>query len=181
MSYNEDLSRLNRHVLLSSLLSIGVILFGFLGLVLYIEPAWLHAWGMYNSEITLLVVGILLISFGIAFLFISIDWPNQLKRTVLNSRPTRMMIKLEVEKDTDSTTYYAVINRRSAKTAGNVIWRAHIWVYPPKIEEDIGREVEGDVFLHPKTGLPLAIKVAKGILWVISGNGAVRELSVLDH
>jgi hypothetical protein len=57
----------------------------------------------------------------------------------------------------------------------------HIWVYQPKIKEDIGREFEGEVFIKPETGLPVAIEYSKGMPWVIPGNGAVKRVEKLNH
>jgi hypothetical protein len=45
------------------------------------------------------------------------------------------------------------------------------------IKEDIGSEFEGEVFLQPEKGLPVAIDYSKGIFWVIFGNGAVKRLA----
>jgi hypothetical protein len=176
----EDLIRLNRHVLFTSLVSLGVTVFGLIGLTLYFEPSWVGvesvSRGMYQGEIGRLVLGMVLACAGITFLFISNQWSSQLKRIVLNTSPVKMTIKLELKEDSDSRTYYAVINRRSADAGEPPAWRAHIWVYPPKIMEDVGQEFEGEVFIRPETGLPVAIEYSKGVLWVISGNGAVKRL-----
>jgi hypothetical protein len=88
------------------------------------------------------------------------------------------MIKLEVKADSESVTYYAIMSQRTPEIGETLIWQAHIWVYPPKIKEDIVREFEGEVFIKPKTGLPVAIEYSKGMLWVISGKGAVKRLAV---
>ena len=175
----DDLRRLNRHVLLATLASLGVLLVGLSALVLYFEPSLAGASsetrGGYLGEVPWLVTGALLASAGIAFLYILDSWPSQLKKTVLHTPPVRMTVKLEVEQDSDSTAYYAVINQSTE--AGKILaWRAHIWIYPPQIGEDLGHQVECDVFFSAETGLPVAIEHSRGMLWVMAGNGAVKGL-----
>jgi hypothetical protein len=84
-----------------------------------------------------------------------------------------MTVMLEVEEDSDNTTYYAVLSEKADRTPA---WRAQIWVHPPKVKEDIGQQFEGSVFFHPETGRPVAIEYARGVLWVIAGSGAVEKL-----
>jgi hypothetical protein len=173
-------TQLNRHALFSRLASLGVLLAGLIGFVLYFEPSLAgmdsETPGVYQGAIVLLVMGMVLTSAGIAFLYISSRWPGELKKTVTHTLPIKMMVKLEVEQDSDSITYYAVISTRSIESGKTVAWRAHIWVYPPQIREDLGGQFECDVFLHPKTGLPAAIEYSRGVLWVMAGNGAVKRL-----
>ena len=176
----QDWTRLKRYGLFGSLAALGVLLFGLIGLALFFEPALAgvesNARGMYQGELGWLVMGLVLTAAGIGFLFISQSWPAELRKIVLHRLPVRMMFKLEVEQDGDSTTYFAVIDTRSPVDGKILAWRAHLWIYPPQLQEDLGRQFACDVFLHPKTGLPAAIEYSKGVLWVMSGNGAVKRL-----
>jgi hypothetical protein len=85
-----------------------------------------------------------------------------------------MKLTLEVEEDSESTTYYAVLSEREAGKTPT--WRARIWVHPPKVQEDIGQQLESSVFFHPETGRPMAIEYSRGVLWVMAGSGAVERL-----
>ncbi|MGZ6316551.1 MAG: hypothetical protein ACXWNQ_04760 [Anaerolineales bacterium] len=177
MPERADLLQLSRQVFLSRLASVGVLLAGLFGLMNYFMPALLGVGsetnGVYRGELPWLLVGIVLTGAGICFLYILNRWPAQLRKIVLHAVPVRMIVKLEVEQDSDSTTYYAVIRQHDGSTPA---WRAHIWVHPRRIREDLGSPFEGGVFLHSKTGLPAAIRYSKGMLWVMAGNGAVTRL-----
>ena len=162
----EDLARLNRHVLFSKLASLGVLVFGLICFILYFRPslAGVPAESLrnYQNVTVWLVAGTIFTLLGSVFLFISTRWPRQLKSMILHTLPTPMTVKLEVEEDSESTTYYAVLSEREAgKTPA---WRARIWVHPPKVQEDIGQKLEASVFFHPETGRPVAIEYSRGVL-----------------
>lgn len=161
--------------------SLAVLLAGLVGLALYFQPALAGidtaTQGGYKGGIGWLLTGFVLTTAGLVFVTISNRWPRYLKRTVLGTTPVRRAVRLEVERDHDGIAYYAVINDPSVETDGTTAWRAHIWIYPPRINNDIGREFEGDVFLHPRTGLPVAVDYDRGMLWVIAGNGAVQRIT----
>lgn len=174
----EDLARLNRHVLFSKLASLGVLLFGVICFMLYFRPslAGVPAQSLadYQNVTIWLLSGLIFTLFGSAFLFVSTRWPRQLKNTILHTFPRPMTVKLEIEQDSDSTTYYAALSQREAgKTPA---WRARIWVHPPKVQEDIGQPLEGNVFFHRETGRPMAIEYSRGVLWVMAGSGALERL-----
>jgi hypothetical protein len=63
----------------------------------------------YQGDTAWLLIKMILTLAGLSFLYISTRWPRQLKRTVRQSLPGPMTPKLEVEEDSDSTTYYAVL------------------------------------------------------------------------
>jgi hypothetical protein len=176
----EDLARLNRHALFSKLASLGVLLFGLIGFILYFRPSLVGvasgSLGDYQKQTVWLLTGMIFTLLGFALLFISTRWPRQLKNTMAHTLPTSMTVKLEVEEDSDSTTYYAVLSERADEAARTPAWRARIWVHPPKVEEDIGQQFEGSVFFHPETGRPVAIEYSRGVLWVMAGSGAVERL-----
>src|SRR5262245_7132943 len=175
-----DLARLRRHVLLSKLASLGVLLFGLISFMLYLRPLLAgvasESWVGYQRNTVWLLTGTILTLLGFAFLFILTRWPRQLKKTILHTLSTPMTVRLEVEEDNDNTTYYAVLSEKADKSERTPAWRAQIWVHPPKVEEDIGEQFEGSVFFHPETGRPVAIEYARGVLWVIAGSGAVQKL-----
>jgi hypothetical protein len=87
-----------------------------------------------------------------------------------------MVVELEVEEDSDSTTYYAILSGRAGDTERTLTWRTQIWVHPPDIRADMGQKFEGRVFFHPESGRPVAIEYSRGILWVMAGSGAVKRL-----
>jgi hypothetical protein len=174
----DDLARLNHHVLFSKLASLGVLLFGLIGFILYFRPslAGVRAESLrdYQNVTIWLLAGMILTLLGATFLFISTRWPRQLKRTILHTLPTPMTVKLEIEEDSDSTVYYAVLSEREA--GQRLAWRARIWVYPPKVKDDVGQQFEGSAFFHPETSRPVAIEYSRGVLWVMAGSGAVERL-----
>ena len=176
----EDLAQLYRHVLLTKLASLGVLLFGLIGFILYFRPSLVGVpseyVGDYQTKTIWLLTGMILTLLGFAFLFISTHWPRQLKNTIRHTSPAPMTVRLEVEEDSDNTTYYAVLSERADEVGRKAAWRAQIWVHPPKVEEDIGQHFEASVFFHPKTARPVAIEYARGVLWVIAGSGAVEKL-----
>jgi hypothetical protein len=116
----KDLAQLNRHVLLSKLASLGVLLFGLIGFILYIKPSLIgvasESRGEYQGEVVWLLMAMILVPAGFVFLFISTRWPRQLKNTVLHTLPISMTVGLEVEEGSDSTTYYAVLSGRGDQT-----------------------------------------------------------------
>jgi hypothetical protein len=177
-----DLARLNRHVLLSKLASFAVLLFGLIGAIFYFRPSLVGvdsgAMGDYQGNPAWLLIGMILTLAGLSFLYISTRWPRQLKRTVRKSLPRAMTVELEVEEDSNSTTYYAVLSEGAEERKRTPRWRVEIWVHPPKAREDIGQHLEGRVFFHPELGRPVAIEYSKGVLWVIAGSGAVKKLLV---
>lgn len=73
------------------------------------------------------------------------------------------------------STYYAVLSERSGQTRNADAWRAQIWVHPAEVEEDIGRQFEGNVYFHPDSGRPVAIEYDRGVLWVIAGSGGAER------
>jgi hypothetical protein len=180
MPERDYLVQLDRRILLSRLASLGVLFAGLFFLVLYSEPflqsVGLETRGPYRGELLWLGVGTVLTAAGLGFLQVLNNWPGQLKKTILHTVSVRMTVQLEVQEDNDSTSYYAVIKQRPVEGENTAAWRAHIWVYPRQIGEDAGRQFEGDVFLHAKTGLPVAIEYSRGMLWVMAGNGAVKRL-----
>jgi hypothetical protein len=180
MSKPEDLARLNHHVLVSKLASLGVLLFGLICFFLYFRPSLAgvppESLRDYQNVTIWLLAGMILTLLGSVFLFISTRWPRQLKNTIRHTLPSRMTVKLEVEEDSESTTYYAVLSERFDEAGKTPAWRARIWVHPPKIREDIGQQLESSVFFHPETGRPVAIEYSRGVLWVMAGSGAVERL-----
>ncbi len=142
MPERADLLQLSRQVRLSRLASIAVLLAGLFGLMSYFRPALLgigsETNGVYRGELPWLLVGIVLTGAGICFLYILNRWPAQLKKIVLHAVPVRMIVKLEVEQDSDGTTYYAVIRQDDGSTPA---WRAHIWVHPRRIRGRPGQPV----------------------------------------
>lgn len=180
MPRHEDLKRLNRYALFSRLASLGVLLVGLASVVLFLKPLLLgvdsESHEMYQGEIIWLVAGTILSLTGSVFLFITSHWPGELRKVVSNTKPVKMTVKLEVEEDSYSTAYFAVISKRNIETEKTPAWRAQIWIHPPRIKEDAGQPFEGDVYFHPKTSLPVAIEYSRGVLWVMTGNGAVKKV-----
>jgi hypothetical protein len=182
MPTDVDLARLNRHVLLSKLASFAVLLFGLIGVILYFRPSLVGvdsgAMGDYQGNTAWLLTGMILTLAGLSFLYMSTRWPRQLVRTVRQSLPRPMAVELEVEEDSDGTTYYAVLAESAKNRKRTSTWRAQIWVHPPKVREDIGQQLESRVFFHPESGRPVAIEYSKGVLWIIAGSGAVKRILV---
>jgi hypothetical protein len=176
----EDLARLNLQALLTSLASLGVLLMGLICITLYFKPSLfsvtLEAYEDYRGKIVWLVLGMILTLSGSVFLYTTTCWPWQLRQIVSNTQPIKMLLKIEVEEDSSSTTYHAVISQRSNETERTDAWRAQIWVHPPQVKQDIDQQFECNVFFHPAENRPVAIEYARGVLWVMAGSGSVKRL-----
>lgn len=176
----EDLARLNRHVRLSTLASCGVLLFGLIFLTLYIHPALMgispELHGDYKGGPVWLATGAALALAGSVFLYTSTHWAFQIKKIAWNTPPVKMKLKLEVEEDSDSTAYFAVITKEGTNTEGSPGWRVQIWVHPPCVRDDMGRQFECNVYFHPELKRPVAVEYTRGFLWMMAGAGAATRL-----
>jgi hypothetical protein len=170
----KDFRRLNRHVLLSMIASLGVCLSGIIATTLYFQPTLVigiteTTASDYEGKIIWLLSGLLFIAMGFFFCFILIWWPYMLKKIVRESPPRIMTLELKVQEDSESTTYFAVLheNMAIAKTSSPI--EATIWVHPPKLRRDVGQCFSAQVFFHPQHHYPVAVEYQRGMLWLMAG------------
>ena len=161
----ENIRKYKPRVLLAQFASAAALLFGVVAVLAYVDPAWVGVPAdqsrLYEGKTVWLLSGVLFIGLGITFLWASHRRSKRSLWVVANTSPVGMLLTLEVEEDSDSTTYYALLrNKRDAKPQ----WRA--WVDPTfRAGSLVGVEVPARVFVDPKLGTPAAVKVEQGVLW----------------
>ncbi len=178
MPRSQDFAQLNRRVRVSIIASVGLSLAGLSVFVLDVRPSLFgvspeHA-GDYQGKTFLLLAALVLTLAGIALFRVTTRWTREVTRVVRTTLPRAMTVKMEVEEDAGDATYYAVLTEQSGQIRDPNAWRAQIWIHPSEVEEDVGRQFEGNVYFHPDSGRPVAIEYDRGVLWVIGGSGGAE-------
>ena len=161
----KNIRKFKARVLLAQFASAAVLSFGVVAVLAYVDPAWVAVPAdqshLYKGKTVWLLSGILFIGMGITFTWVPHRRSKRSLGVVANTSPVEMLLTLEVEEDSDSTTYYALLrNNQDA----NPQWRA--WVDPTfRAGSLVGVEVRARVFVDPKLGTPAAIQVEQGVLW----------------
>ena len=161
----KNIKRYRARVVFAQLVSVGVMLFGIGAVLAYVDPALVavpaNQSQLYEGKIVWLLLGVSFIGLGLAFLWISHRRSTRSLWVVANTAPVDMFLTLEVEEDSDSTNYYALLRD---VTAAKPRWRA--WVDPTfRARTLVGSEVAARVFVDPKSATPAAIRVEQGVLW----------------
>jgi len=180
MNQKNELRRLNRHSFRVGLASLAVVLFGIISLLLYINPTSIGVppgnAGEYQGNLIWLSVAIIFLLPGLAFLITAVRWSYRLKWIYRSQKARPMRLHIDVEEDSDSTSYYALL-QSSDETSGKSEWRASLWLKPASVKDDIGKQLDAQVFFDPGSGKPAIIEYEKGILWIMGGSGSVLKLS----
>ena len=159
---NERLSliKFNQYFLLGQLISIGLIILGFI----FINE---------NQDNILQITGWLFIVMGIVFIFIFIQRKQRLLWIYKNISPTSMQMKIEKIDDSDSTNYVAYLTRRDKNTSER--WKTKL--YPPfcNVQVFLSNENQVEVYIDPKNNNPAVIRTTEGLLWVMAGSGSVQS------
>lgn len=155
------IKKFGQYVLLGLIISIGLIILGFL-LVIEKQGAILNA------------AGWLFIALGGFFVFSLIQRKQRLLWIYKNTSSVSMEMKLEKVDDSDSTNYFADLSRQNNRISER--WRAQI--YPPstKVQQFLNSKIQVQVYFDPENKKPAVIRTTQGLLWVLSGSGAVQNL-----
>ncbi len=161
----KNIRRYKVRVLFAEFVSAWIALLGIAAALAYFEPAWLgmpeDQSKLYKGKVIWLLAGLFFVALGLTFMVVAFRRSRRSLWVVANASPVEMLLTLEVNEDSDSTTYYAQLrDLHSAKAR----WRA--WVDPTfKARSMVGLEVPAQVFIDPTSGAPAAIKVEQGMLW----------------
>lgn len=161
----KDIRRYRARVAFAQFVSAGILLFGIGAVLAYVDPALVavpaNQTQLYEGNLVWLLAGILFIAMGSAFLWIAHRRSRRALWVVANISPIDMFLTLEVEEDSDSTNYYALLRDVMASKPR---WRP--CVDPTfRARTLVGSEVAARVFVDPKSGTPAAIHVEQGVLW----------------
>ncbi len=159
------IARLKRRVFVGQAVSAAVLLFGVVSVILYAEPSLVGVtpdwYRFYKGQLIWLAVGLLFIGLGITWILLSHRRSRRAIWIYRNVAPVPMLLTLEIEEDSDSTTYYAVL--RAAPDA-RPRWRA--WVDPGfRARSLVGSDIPARVFIDPERNTPAVIQTDLGLLW----------------
>ena len=161
----QNIRRYKVRVLFAELVSAGIALLGIAAALAYFEPAWLgipkDQSKLYEGQVIWLLTGLFFVALGFTFMVVAFRRSRRSLWVVANTSPVEMLLVLEIDEDSDSTTYHAQL--RDLNTA-KARWRACV---DPTFEARslVGLEVPAQVFIDPTSGAPAAIKVEQGMLW----------------
>jgi hypothetical protein len=179
MDQNRELSRLTRHSFIVRFASLAVVVFGAISLLLYFNPTIVGVSpedaDAYQGILIWLAIAILFLMLGLAFFFLAGQWSRRLKWIIRSQKARPMQLYIDVDQDSESTSYYALLNSPD-ETSGKSEWRASIWLKPASVKDDIGKQFDAQVYFDPKSGKPAVIEYESGILWIMAGSGSVLKL-----
>jgi hypothetical protein len=172
MSRQTDLAFLRRYSVIAWCASLLVAAFGVVSLLLFVHPSLIGvepgSAATYRGNLIWLVLGGLLVTFGIVFLITAYRWPRRLLRVLRTQIAKPMLLQVEVDDSSDSTQYYALITDDSVRSNPRG-WRVGLWAPSGKTREQVGHELTAMVYLDPQTARPAVIEYADGYLWAMKG------------
>jgi hypothetical protein len=173
MSKQTSITTLRKYSFIAWSASLLIIAFGVISFLLFIKPSLIDvnrdSSSSYEGNFIWLVFGALFVILGIVFQSIAYRWSRHLL-LVLNSRLIKpMRVKIEVDKSSDHTQYYACLFDDSAGVSPKG-WRVGLWGPSRHMQELISHELSAIVYLDPQTAKPAVIEYANGYLWGMKGN-----------
>ena len=172
MSRQTDLAFLRRYSVIAWCASLLVAAFGVVSLLLFARPSLIGvepgSAATYRGNPIWLVLGGLLVAFGIVFLITAYRWPRRLRHVLRTQIAKPMRLQVEVEDSSDSTQYYALITDDSVRSNPRG-WRVGLWAPSGNTRELVGHELTAMVYLDPQTVQPAVIEHADGYLWAMKG------------
>ncbi len=177
MTPERSVAELSRYALVALIASAVVFLLGIVGLLLYFQPSLVgvsrESESEYRGKIVWLVAGIGFLVFGSLFVYISQQWPRRLQWILRTQSPQSVRLRIEIQEDSDSTQYYAVVVPVSAGGNGAPAWRIALWAAPASLRQRLGRTYDARAYYDPLTGRPAVIDYEHGYLWAMKGSGEV--------
>ncbi len=176
-----DIEQLDRRVYRGRL---GWLLMAALGaflLILYFHPEWVGAGpgrpGGRKWHTLWLTTAVLCICLGPYFFIRYGRWWRRLKR-IATTQPARpMKMKLGMESGEDGYRYNAWLNPVKSGAVDDYEWRVGLWLAPSRLESQLGRQFDAQVFFDPESGKPAVIDYEKGTLWAWGGSRSVEKFT----
>ncbi len=160
-----DTTRFKRRVWLAQAVSGAVLLFGVVAVILYFDPSLLGVppgqYPYYKGRFIWLGTGLLFVGLGIAWILVSRRRAKRALWVYRNVPAVPMLLTLEIDEDSDSTTYHALL-----RTARDEEYRWRAWVDPSfRARSLAGSDIPVEVFIDPALNTPAVIKTELGLLW----------------
>jgi hypothetical protein len=178
MQVVRDIRALRRYILFGYAASTLLLIFGVISLLLFTAPeiVWVpqDQQGAYRSNVVWLLAGLYFVVFAIICILVSRRWSNHLVWIVRNIEPVKMKARIQVDEDSDSTSYYAIVNQNGVDRS----WRVDLYHPSWDVKRVVGEELTVDVYLEPSSNTPAVLETEFGLLWRMAGNGSVQELSL---
>ena len=181
MKYARDVHGLRRYIFISQAVSLLVFLFGLVSLLLFIQPSLVgtpvEQQASYRGDPIWLFVGIGFLLLATFFLIVPGRWSRRLLWILKNVKPEPMNLSIQIDKDSDHTSYFALLNADQEGLMGEARWKVSL--YPPSWDITVlqGRQVPVKVYFDPESKKPGVIETQQGLLWSMAGSGSVLE----DH
>jgi hypothetical protein len=172
MKYSKDVKAFQRYILLAQAASILLLMLGLLFVILFFAPSLLNAPESYKNNFVWLSAGIFFISVSLYFIIIPGRWSSRLIRIMNNVVPKPMSVVIESEKDSDHTSYYALLSGDSEDQR----WKVNLFKPSWDTSQFIGAEIPADVYYDPELQKPVLIKTSMGILWSLSGKSSIEAI-----
>jgi hypothetical protein len=179
MTYTRDIHALHRYTILGQVLSLLLLLPGLVSLGLFFEPSLVgiapQQQGVYRGQPVWLVAGVFFLLFATIIPFITRRWVRRLAWILRNVSPEAMLLSIQIDHDSDNTSYYALLSKTTGDTKEGEGWKVSI--YNPSWDVTGLQEIEvpAKVYQEPGTDLPAVIETEQGLLWRMAGNGSVSR------
>ncbi len=178
MRYSKDIYRLRRLTLLGQVITLLVLLFGLVSLTLFFNPSLVGVpeaqQDSYRGDWVWLATGIFFIMFAGFYSLVSVRWCCRLIWILNNVRPETMNLSIEIDSDSDSTNYYAILSANQAKE--HQLWKVSLLSPSWDVKSLTDKQIMAKVYLDPKSRKPSVIETEFGLLWRMAGNGAAHQL-----
>lgn len=174
-----DIRGLRNQLLLGQFLSLGAFVFGGISLSLFLRPSWFNQiqpqefepWG----DRPWFWIGITLMTIGGTLFIVAEYWFWHLLWVYAHITPRPMLMLLQIEKDSSSTSYYAFLKEASDSLKGTMRWKIPLYKPTWNVADWQATTVGVNVFFDPKSQIPAVIETEYGLLWKMFGNGAIQE------
>lgn len=156
-----SIKKFNRYFLLGELISLGLLIFGFI----FINE---------KQDKIIEVAGWFFLALGMVFIFIFLQRRQRLLWIYKNISPVPMKMNLKKIDDSDSTNYVAYLTRQDITFSKK--WKTKL--YPPScnVQLFLNTENQVQVYIDPNNNNPAIIRTTEGLFWVMAGSGAVQDL-----
>ena len=179
MKFARDVHGLRRYIFISQAVSLLVFLFGVVSLLLFFQPLLvgtpIEQQAGYRGNLIWLFIGTGFLLLATFFLVVPGRWSRRLLWILSHVRPQPMNLSIEIDKDSDHTSYSAFLSPDQAGIKPGPRWKVSL--YPPSWDITVlqGMEVPVKVYFDPELNKPGVIETQQGLLWSMAGSGSVLE------